>query len=372
MAAADVLFTQPGVNYDDQLFLNEYQNIFDTGNTSYGATHYGVTGGLRRVGAVGDYGFPLLTDAVYGGDRLYNGAEFGSADYDVSSWYGLSAADLAASQTAGFQQYITDTQGLYSNLRPRIIRRRVPGGGVTYQQNAGVQYLQPSTSLRPRSLIIRDMRSRQPPPPLPLRIRQQVRPLPPAPPLILNERPLAPPALVPSQTLVRRFNTLPVPPRPVVVESLPPLPPRPRPVILQRWLPYRVQAKRGTIVQRAPTVIPYPIPRNIVVQYEPTSTRVLRNVQCVGVIQADPQDYIRRYGASLLDSNTLERIARAAGVMENISPPILGSSIAANSFQFGSSTGTLGYDAGVVDFNGTDLEATFDGNSLDVLSQDNF
>ncbi|CAF3412007.1 unnamed protein product [Rotaria sp. Silwood2] len=409
MAATDVLFTQPDVNYDEQLILNEYRKILDTGKTSYGRTRYGVTDGFRRVGAGGSYGLPLKMGTNYRSDLVYTGAGLGGVNYNASSLYGssvgngggdlaivggtvgLAGADLAAtnylstSQATGFQQYQTDAQGLYQDPNPKIIRRPAPGGGVTYKQNIGVRYLRPPPVPAPGPLIIKEVRPPQPPPPPPLRIRQQAPPHRPPPPLILLERPSTPPAPVPTQTFIRRLAPLPVPPRSVVVEREAPSPPKPKNVILERWLPYGAPAKRRTIVQRAPPVKPYSNPRNVVIQYESTPVNIVRKVQFLGVTQEDPQAYIQRYGASLLDSHTLEQIARAAGVVENISPSVLGGSVAANSIQFASSTGTLGYDAGEVDFNSsspyqwssysadTDLGGVSLDDSYDYgLSQDDF
>ncbi len=45
---------------------------------------------------------------------------------------------------------------------------------------------------------------------------------------------------------------------------------------------------------------------------------MVRQFQRLGVTQENPQAYLTRYGASLLDSSTLVQQARAAGVVEDI------------------------------------------------------
>lgn len=89
-------------------------------------------------------------------------------------------------------------------------------------------------------------------------------------------------------------------------------------IIIERWIPYGASAKRKTVVQRAEAVREYPKPRNIIIQFEASQVRVIRQFQRLGVTQEDPQAYIQRYGAELFDAQTLVQQARAAGVVEDI------------------------------------------------------
>lgn len=89
-------------------------------------------------------------------------------------------------------------------------------------------------------------------------------------------------------------------------------------IIIERWIPYGAQAKRKTIVQRAAGAKGYTKPRNIIIIYEPIQVRVVRQFQRLGITQENPQSYTQRYGASLLDPQTLVQQARAAGVIEDI------------------------------------------------------
>ena len=89
-------------------------------------------------------------------------------------------------------------------------------------------------------------------------------------------------------------------------------------IIIERWLPYGVVGERKTIVQRAESARDYPPPHNVIIQYESTDARVVRQFQHLGVTQEDPHAYLARYGAQLLDAHTLVQEARAAGVVEDI------------------------------------------------------
>jgi len=127
---------------------------------------------------------------------------------------------------------------------------------------------------------------------------------------------------------------LPVPPRSVIIERLPPLPPRPRDIIIERWVPYGAQAKRRTIVQRAAAAVQYARPRNVIIQYEPAHVRIVRQFERLGVTPANPQAYVAQYGATLLDAAVLVQQARAAGVVEDISPPF-GSAVGFSASSYG-------------------------------------
>jgi len=148
---------------------------------------------------------------------------------------------------------------------------------------------------------------------------------------------------------------LPVPPRSVIIERLPPLPPRPRDVIIERWVPYGAQAKRRTIVRRAAAAVQYPRPRNVIVQYEPAQVRIVRQFQRLGVTPANPVAYVQQYGASLLDAGTLVQQARAAGVVEDISPPLVSAAVGFSASSYGQESsvsglgvgGVVGYNAGL-------------------------
>lgn len=91
---------------------------------------------------------------------------------------------------------------------------------------------------------------------------------------------------------------MPAPPRKVVIERLPLLPSKPQSVLIERWLPY-AQHKRRVIFHPAP---PEPVmvkPRNIIVQWDPPSVSVRQEYKCLGIVEANPCEYVQKYGAAL-------------------------------------------------------------------------
>jgi hypothetical protein len=315
--AARAIFNTVDVNHDGTIDRNEFNQWVSSaalgsgsGSSIYESSAYG-SGGYGVEGSASAY--ELSSASAAGAQSAgFSYASSGNLAYGAGASYGSQAAASA---------YATDAQGLYQDPNPQIIRRPAIGGVQTYTQNVKVRFLQPPPVPPPGPLIIREVRPPQPPVPPPLRIRQQAPAYPIPPPLVLRERPPIAPAPIPSQTVIRRLAALPVPPRSVIIERLPPLPPRPRDVIIERWIPYGQQPKRRTIVQRAPPAKPYPHPRNIIIQYEPTAARVVRQIHRLGVTAANPAAYVQQYGHQLLDSVTLLQQARAAGVIEDISPP---------------------------------------------------
>ncbi|CAF0762409.1 unnamed protein product [Rotaria sp. Silwood1] len=208
---------------------------------------------------------------------------------------------------------------------PQIIRRPPAHGPVTYRQNVVVRFLQPPPAPAPGPLIIKEVRPPQPPAPPPLVVRQRAPPLPIPPPLILRERPPRRPPLIPSQTLIKKLPPIPVPPRSVIIERFPALPPRPRDVAIERWLPYSKEPQRRKIITyRAAPPRPYPPPRNIIIVYDQAQANVVRSIQKLGVQPQNPEEYKLRYGNTLLDPSTLVAQAQHIGIVEDLSPPLIG------------------------------------------------
>jgi len=384
MAVADAVFNVADTNQDNRLDLNEFRNLVGVGGVStvgaadlsglgaaggygsYQSSSYessgaglGGFGGASLVGGGlsganvlgGGLSGATLVGGGLGGVNTYEsyGSSVGNVGGDLGLFggsvgvvdAGFSAANFGTTQTA-VQHYETDAQGLFRDHNPQVIRRPAPGGGVTYTQNIRVRFLQPPPVPPHGPLVIREVRPAQPPVPPPLRIRQQAPPLPQPPPLVLRERPPVPPVPLASQTVVRRLAPLPVPPRSVIIERLPALPPRPRDIVIERWVPYGALAQQRTMVQRAGPAVQYARPRNVIIQYEQPQVRIVRQFQRLGVTQENPTLYVQRYGLSLLDAQTLVQQARAAGVVEDISPPA-----AAAATQWTASSGDLGLAGGV-------------------------
>jgi hypothetical protein len=91
------------------------------------------------------------------------------------------------------------------------------------------------------------------------------------------------------------------------VERLAPLPCKPQAIIAERWLPYP-EVKRRVLFKPAP---PDPIvvkPRNIVVQWTPPCVSVKQAVRYLGVVKANPDDYIEKYSNELKLPNEFPQV----------------------------------------------------------------
>ncbi|CAF1191183.1 unnamed protein product [Rotaria sordida] len=311
-------------------------------DASAGLAFSSGAGGLAEFAGSSEYEGGYASESAF---DSAGGFAFGGVDGSLSTsssgeFVQAGGAALESSSLQQTTQYAS-AGGVYDDPNPQVIRRPAAGGAVTYKQNILVRFLQPPPVPPPGPLIIKEVRPPQPPPPPPLVVRQRAPPLPPPPPLVLRERPPVPPVPIASQTIIRRLAALPVPPRSVIVERLPPLPPKPRDIIIERWIPYGPQGKRRVIVQRAAAAKAYARPRNIIIIYDPVQARVVRQFHRLGVVQENPHAYVTRYGALLLDGTTLVQQARAAGVIEDISPP----GLAVAPAQFGAST--YGVDGGL-------------------------
>jgi len=84
----------------------------------------------------------------------------------------------------------------------------------------------------------------------------------------------------------------------VIIERMPPLPPKPQSIIVERWLPYK-QQKRRVIYQKAPAVQPPAPQKNLIIQWEGTQARVVKEFRNLGIIKADPNTYVQQYGPQL-------------------------------------------------------------------------
>jgi hypothetical protein len=114
---------------------NESSSSFSSGGAGYGAGNSGSdlgfgAGGSAGYGASGSSGYEASSSVGYGAG--------GAAGYGVSG-----GEYSSSSQSSSVQSYATDSQGLFQDNNPQIIRRPAPGGQVTYTQNIRVRFLQP-------------------------------------------------------------------------------------------------------------------------------------------------------------------------------------------------------------------------------------
>ena len=186
---------------------------------------------------------------------------------------------------------------------PEIITKRSQQK-LEYIQELAVRYLRPPTPPAPGEIVITQEANVLTPPAPPLVIRQQpARPLTPEP-LIIREAPPQAPNPVGRKLITISGKRLPPAPRKVVIERFAPLPAKPQSVLIERWLPYN-EVKRRVIFQAAP---PDPIvikPRNTIVQWESPKVEIRKDFKYLGIVKANPADYVQRYGPSLKSAHDL-------------------------------------------------------------------
>jgi len=176
---------------------------------------------------------------------------------------------------------------------------------LEYIQELAIRYLRPPTPPAPGEIIIQQQANMLTAPAPPLIIRQQpARPATPEP-LVVREAPPQPPAQVGRKVITISGKRIPPPPRKVVIERLAPLPAKPQSVIIERWLPY-AQVKRRVIFQKPLEADPVVVkPRNVIVQWEAPRVNIRKEIKYLGVIRANPAEYVTRYGATLKQSTEL-------------------------------------------------------------------
>lgn len=192
-----------------------------------------------------------------------------------------------------------DQYRIHQDANPQIITKQVQEV-LEYVQELAIRYLRPPTPPAPGEIVITMEPNYPTGPAPPLIIRQQpARPTTPEP-LIVREAPPIPPQAIGSKKITISGKRLPPPPRKVVIERLAPLPSKPQNVIIERWLPYG-EVKRRVIfnkpTQPDPVVVP---PRNIIVQWEAPDVTVSKEIKYLGVVRANPAEYVEKYGSTLV------------------------------------------------------------------------
>jgi hypothetical protein len=190
------------------------------------------------------------------------------------------------------------------DANPEVITKRSQQQ-LTYVQELAIRYLRPPTPPAPGEIVITQEASGITAPAPPIIIRQQpARPGTPEP-LVIREAPPQPPAAIGRKVITIGGKRLPPPPRKVVIERLAPLPSKPQSVLVERWLPYS-QVKRRVIFQRAAQRDAVAVkPRNIIVQWEAPQVDIKKEIKYLGVIRANPVEYVQRYGATLKTAREL-------------------------------------------------------------------
>lgn len=188
--------------------------------------------------------------------------------------------------------------------QPEIITKKT-AQTLEYVQELAVRYLRPPTPPAPGEIIITQLPNTATAPAPPLIIRQQPARAETPEPMVIREAPPEPPISVGRKVITISGKRLPPPPRKVIIERLAPLPSKPQNIIIERWLPYN-EVKRRVIFNRS--TVPDPVvakPRNVIVQWEAPQVSIRKEIKYLGVIRANPAEYVQKYGASLKKANQL-------------------------------------------------------------------
>jgi hypothetical protein len=191
-----------------------------------------------------------------------------------------------------------DQYPLNRDSNPEVIRKR-PLDKVKYTQQIAIRYLNPPKLPTPGPLVIREEPGRQLPaaPPLVIRSLPASRPQTPAP-LVIREQPPRLPTTLGTKIVHVEGKVLPPPARKVVLEKLPAQPAKPRSILIEKWLPYKRQPRR-VIYEKLGVDQLVPNPHNVVIEWETPEVEITHEVTEFGVANADPEEYVRRYGPEL-------------------------------------------------------------------------
>lgn len=190
---------------------------------------------------------------------------------------------------------------------PEIIRKK-PSDRVTYTQNIAVRYLKPPAPAPAGDIVIQQLPDRQVAPAPPLHVRQQQPSRPNPAPLVVREAPPPPPPQVPGQFHQIPGKVIPPPARKVITEYLPPCPPKPQQVIIERWLPYEAPQQK-VVYQPAKPPCLIPDPKNVNIIWSEPDVNVCQVFVNLGVHNTDPNEYVCKYGSSLIQPECLPEIA---------------------------------------------------------------
>jgi len=205
---------------------------------------------------------------------------------------------------------------LNEDPNPEVITK-VSGQPVEYNQEIQVRYLRPPTPAPHGDIIIKEQASTVLPQAPPLILRQV--PSEPHQPetLIVREHPPAPPVSYQQKVITISGKNREPPKRRVIIEKLAPLPTKPQNIIIERWLPFKTQARR-VIFEGSRSLTPEQ-QRNLIVEWQTAPAIVKKKISYLGIVDADPRDYVTKYGPSLKRStelpsfvNELERIPQEA------------------------------------------------------------
>jgi len=187
---------------------------------------------------------------------------------------------------------------IHEDRNPQVIQKRYEEV-FEYVQELAIRYLRPPTPPSAGEIVIVQEPNVPTGPAPPLIIRQAAGRAATPEPLVLREAPPQPPQPIGPKRITISGKRNPPPPRKVVIERLPALPAKPQNVIVERWLPYSEGGKRRVVFNKAAASAEVAAPRNVVVQWEEPRVNIRQEVKYLGVIRANPAEYVQRYGSEL-------------------------------------------------------------------------
>ena len=198
-----------------------------------------------------------------------------------------------------------------------IVIKKKSGKEISYVQEMAIRYLRPPTPPSPGDIIIVKEKNVVPPPAPPLVIRQQPPRSSTPEPIVIREAPPKEPRVVGKKVITISGRHLPPPPRKVIIERLPPIPGKPQSIFIERWLPYPKQ-KRRVIYKKEEEDLVVTKPKNVIIEWDPPKVTVKTEVKYLGVVRANPDDYVKKYAKSLTKSEDLPAYVTAIETPNNM------------------------------------------------------
>ncbi|KAI0982231.1 hypothetical protein GJ496_001303 [Pomphorhynchus laevis] len=202
--------------------------------------------------------------------------------------------------------------GLNTNENYDFLKLMAPD--ITYKQNIGIRYLQPSQSIEHPPIIIREIRDPTPPPPPPLIIRQRIQSPKTPSPIILREKPPTPILSDKPRILIKRLPPPSPPPRQIILLRYPEPHPKPRDIIIERWLPSasRLPKTRKVIYERIQKNGRKRSPvKNFIVNYYPRPVKVDKVPVQLPTQIVDPNHYTKTFHSTLVHPGKFEQIMKS-------------------------------------------------------------
>jgi hypothetical protein len=145
------------------------------------------------------------------------------------------------------------------------------------------------------------------------------------------------PPQIPAKVVEKLLPPLPESPRRVILERYGACPPKPSDVVIERWLPYKQSSQRRVLLERAPlphryvfhfelityssSILRPPKEPNLLILHDSPRARISKQFINEGVVRADPNSYLQRYGTELNSSHSSSQLAYLVSEATRVVPP---------------------------------------------------